>query len=396
VTDSRPTLRIGIVFSTSGPYAALGREGLDGALMALAELNEDPASPVRLEARIGDPAGQTDQYPAIAERLLKLEGCRHIVGGITSWSRKEMIPVIERHDGLLWYPCPYEGYECNDRVVYLGACPNQHIVPLFAHVLPRFGANGYLVGSNYIWGWETNRIARELIAQNGGEVVGERYLPLGATDIGRIIGEIVEKRPDFVLNTLIGPSSYAFFEAYAAVGRDDPDFGPDRRPVVSCNLTEVELGILGDAAVGHLATAVYFDSLPGTANAAFRARVAARFGADRRPSAFMVGAYDAVKVLAASAVEAGRDDPEMVRAIATGRSFDSPAGPLSIDPNTQHATLRPLLGRASADGSFEIIGAAPAAVRADPYLIALDGAPAANDGGPDPAGTATPILRVIR
>ncbi|RWJ11249.1 MAG: N-acetylmuramoyl-L-alanine amidase, partial [Mesorhizobium sp.] len=70
----------------------------------------------------------------------------------------------------------------NEHVVYMHACPNQHLVPLLAHVVPRFGANGFLLGSNYIWGWETNRVARDLIADAGGKVLGERYLPLGEAD----------------------------------------------------------------------------------------------------------------------------------------------------------------------------------------------------------------------
>ncbi|TIL80332.1 MAG: N-acetylmuramoyl-L-alanine amidase, partial [Mesorhizobium sp.] len=69
----------------------------------------------------------------------------------------------------------YEGFEANEHVVYMHACPNQHLVPLLAHVVPRFGANGFLLGSNYIWGWETNRVARDLIADAGGKVLGERY-----------------------------------------------------------------------------------------------------------------------------------------------------------------------------------------------------------------------------
>ncbi len=395
MADGRPILRIGIVFSTTGPYAALGREGLDGALMALAEINEDPSFPVRLEARLGDPGGQTDRYPAVAEHLLREEGCRHLVGGITSWSRKEMIPVIERHDGLLWYPCPYEGYEANDRVVYLGACPNQHVVPLFAHVLPRYGSAGYLVGSNYIWGWETNRIARELMSPRG-EVVGERYLPLGGTDVSRIVGEIRDRRPDFVLNTLIGPSSYAFLDAYAALGRNEPAFRAEARPVVSCNLTEVELGLVGPAAVGHLATAVYFDSLRGEENARFRARVAGRFGAARRVSAFFTGAYTAVRILAESLREAGRDDPDAVLAVATGRGFETPAGLIAIDPRTHHAWHRPLLGRAAADGGFAILEAAEAPLAPDPYLIDLDLAAGATGAPPGETPPSRPTLRVIR
>jgi hypothetical protein len=101
--------------------------------------------------------------------------------------RKEVIPLVEKHDGLLWYMCPYEGFEANDNVIYTGGCPNQHLIPLFEHLIPRFGRRPYLVGANYVWGWEMNRLARELIEEAGGEVLGERYLPLEETAVDRIV-----------------------------------------------------------------------------------------------------------------------------------------------------------------------------------------------------------------
>ena len=97
------------------------------------------------------------------------------------------------------YALPYEGFEANEHVVYMHACPNQHLVPLLAYVVPRFGADGFLLGSNYIWGWETNRVARDLIADAGGEVRGERYLKIGETDVARLIDEIGATQPSFVL-----------------------------------------------------------------------------------------------------------------------------------------------------------------------------------------------------
>jgi len=363
---------IGILYSTSGPYAVLGKDGLDGALTALAEVNEDPRYPFRLRPEIGDPGGAIERYERCADAMLREQQVRHVVGATTSWSRKEIIPVAERHGGLLWYACPYEGFETNDRVIYLGACPNQHIVPLFDFVLPRFGTDAYLVGSNYIWGWETNRIARELVSACGGRVLGERYLPLGSTEVERIIHEIRQKRPSFVLNNLIGPSSYAFLANYRRLADADPAFDPLRRPVLSCNLTEAELDLVGAAGVGHLATAIYFESLPSAENAAFLERVRARHGAERRISAFYVASYLAVRMLAEAIREAGTDDPDAVLAIVTTRSFPSPMGEVAIDRRTNHAALTPYLGRIAADRRFEILTGAGRPVAPDPYLVDYD------------------------
>ncbi|ODN70362.1 transporter substrate-binding domain-containing protein [Methylobrevis pamukkalensis] len=368
---TRQTIPVSIIFSTVGAYAGLGRAALDGALAAVAEVNADERQPFRIEPVVADPGGTAELYGFHAERALSGRSCRHIIGTLTSWSRKEVIPVVERHGGLLWYAFPYEGFETSDHVLYFGACPNQHLLPLLDHVLPRHGSRPFLVGSNYIWGWEINRIARELIEAGGGAVRGERYLPLGAVDVIHLVEEIRQTRPDFVLSNLIGPSARAFVEAYADLGRSDPAFAPSRRPIVSCNMTEIDLEAMGPAAAGHLATAIYFDSLDTAENRQFKERLAARHGMERPVSSCLVSAYSAVKVLAAAVAEAGTDDPQAVRAVVTSRGFETPLGMVRVDPATQHAAVRPHLGRARADGGFDILQSADEAILADPYLVTV-------------------------
>lgn len=384
------TVPVGLLYSVDGPYSVIGRDCLDGALMAVDEVN-DAGGPVRLEPHAMNPAGSIESYHRMSEAMLREHGCRHIVGTITSIGRKEVIPIIEKHDALLWYVCPYEGFECCENVIYAGASPNQHIVPLFRHVVPRFGRRAALVGSNYVWGWETNRIAREILNACGGEVLGERYLPMGATDVERMISEIEADPPDFILNNLIGPSSYAFFAAYEALARRDRRFGPDRVPIVSCNLTECELAAVGPAGIGHYSTAIYFESIDGAENAAFRARLRERIGPDRPVSAFVVMAYSAVRMLAEAVAEAGTDEIDIVRRILHARAFAAPPGALEVDPRTNHIAHRPHIGRIAGNGQFEVVESSPAPLAADPYLVDFDATALARA-----MGGGRPSLRVVQ
>lgn len=363
-------VKIGFLFSTTGPYAAIGRDCRDGAALALAELAEAAPGALAFDAIYADPQGDPRRYLDEARQMLREKGCRQIVGTITSIARKEVIPLVEKHDALLWYMCPYEGFEANENVIYTGACPNQHLVPLFDYLLPRQGKRAFLIGANYVWGWEMNRLARDLLLQAGGSVVGERYLPLDETDVRRLIGDIEQRRPDFILNNLIGPASYAFLREYHLLGQRDPAFRPEARPVVSCDLTECELGEIGpQASAGHFSTASYFDSLDTAANVAFKSRVAAAHGPARRVSAFFEGAYTAVHMLAKAVVDAETDDPAMVKNAVHRGAFDTPHGSLRVDPRTNHAALPFHLGRITAHGGFEIVASRPA-MAADPYLTA--------------------------
>ena len=299
-----------------------------------------------------------------ARRLIREHGVRHIIGCVTSWSRKEVIPVLEKSGATLWYACPYEGFEANEHVVYMHACPNQHLVPLLGYVVPRFGANGLLLGSNYIWGWETNRVARDLIADAGGSVLAERYLPIGETDVSRLIGEVRATRPDFILNNLIGTSSYAFIAAYAELGLRDPHFRPDRCPLLSCNLTECELPAIGNAAKGHLSAGPYFRA-PADIGKLLRETLL-QAGIVIRSCGLCLRARFGQGVWPVTPTPPSRSFP-FVFARAT---FETPFGDTIIDPQTQHATLPVVIGRIADDG-FETVsrteGVAP-----DPYLSRYD------------------------
>lgn len=356
-------VEIGILYSRSGNYQLISDACRTGVLSAIDAVNADSTSPIEFEAVERDPGGNIDRYAEGCADILANSSARHIIGCVTSWSRKEVIPTLERSDGTLWYACPYEGFEANDHVVYMHACPNQHLVPMLAHVVPRFGANGFLLGSNYIWGWETNRVARDLVADAGGKVLGERYLPIGETDVSRLIAEIEATRPNFVLNNLIGTSSYAFFAAYAELAARDPHFGPDRCPILSCNLTECELPAIEGVGDGHLSAGPYFHDAsahgwPETISAAMPA------------SSIEATAHACVRVLAEIL---GRNPDAQWSDLPNAfsyASFQTPLGKITVDPQTQHATLPVQIG--CIEGTAFKTVSLTEGVAPDPYLSRYD------------------------
>ncbi len=78
-------------------------------------------------------------------------------------------------------------------------------MPLLDYIAPRFGSQAMLVGSNYIWGWETQPIARTHSPSLGGEVLGERFCRWATRISSILIDEVREKKPDFILNNLDRP-----------------------------------------------------------------------------------------------------------------------------------------------------------------------------------------------
>ena len=365
---ARKHYRIGIMFSTTGSYSVVARSMLNGALLAFQE-NAEADGAVTLEPVVVNPSGDLERYRALSLELLGA-GIRQVLGCYTSSSRKEVIPCFEKFDGLLWYPSHYEGFESSDNVIYTGASPNQHVLPLVEYLASRVGTRAFCVGSNYIWAWENNRIFREALTARGGTVVAERYLSVGDTEFDQVISAILEQRPDFVFNNLIGTSAYAFFRAFRAACRARGIDQVNEIPVASCTLSEPELAEIGDEAIdGHLSSSVYFSSLESPANAAFIAAYAKAFPGGPVSSADAEASYIAVKLLAAALEQAGTDDARAVRAAVASQSLLAPQGKVRIDPQTYHAWLTPRIARSTLNGQFEVLLEARSPIAPDPYLV---------------------------
>jgi len=376
------TLPLGVLYSTSGTYQRISNHARNGALRAVEDINRQ-AEGIRLEVYEFDPRGELDAYHRGVESLLK-RGLRHIVGTTTSASRKDIVPDLERAAALLWYASPYEGFECSENVVYLGGSPNQNLVPLLSYVLREHGKRGVLVGSNYVWGWESNRIARELIGAAAGEVVAERYFHFGDADFTSVIEQILQSDTDFVLNNLVGESSYFFLEqlntACARVSR--------RLPVLSCNFTECELSAV--SRLSHLrllSSGPWFD----VAGNAFSASQRVGNGEAVFSSCYTC-AYTAVTMLARACQAIGDDDPDAVLAWLQNRPQVTPLGTLSLQPHNNHLTLPNCIAEAR-DGRFEIVHRQPATLEADPYLTRT---PLAQFHELAAGSSAVPNLRVVK
>jgi ABC-type branched-subunit amino acid transport system substrate-binding protein len=386
--SERSTIRIGLLFSTSGPYATIGCAMRNGALLAIDEINTDPTFQFTLEPIEANPEGRNTNYAEMACRMLTTERLVHVVGCYTSSSRKEVLPHFEKYDGLLWYPSHYEGFESSEHVIYTGAAPNQHIVPLAEYLLKNCGTRAYCLGSNYIWAWENNKIMREAVYAAGGAVLAERYFPVGELDFDAIIAQIIDSRPNFVFNTLIGISAYAFFRAFRraveARGIDQPRVFP----VASCSLAEPELIEIGPAAcAGHVGSSVYFESIKTATNLAFVAAYKRHFPRAGPTSADAEASYLAVHLLARAVRRARSADPFAVRAALPHVTINAPQGEVRVDRDNRHCYLTPRIGVSNAAGGFDIIYEAAHPVRPDPYLVWQES---------KSAGMRPPGLRVVK
>jgi branched-chain amino acid transport system substrate-binding protein len=366
-SSAEATWRVGILFSRSGVMAVSETEHFFGTVLAIEQINAAGGVLGRLLEPVAfDPKSDPEEYRRLADHLLLEEGVSVIFGCSTSSGRKAVLPAIERRNGLLWYCSLYEGFEFSPNVIYTGAAPNQNTLQLAAYLLRHHGRRFCLIGSDYIYPRETNRIMREVVEQHGGEIVDEVYLPYEAVTgtVSAAVKAIQKARPDVVFSTLVGRPGREFYRLYRELGTD-----PAKIPIASLTMVEGEVQQVGaDLCRGHITAATYFSSLEGAANARFVAEMRARFGADTPVSMWAEGAYSQVQLFAKALAATGNLDTQRLVQAALQVRIEAPAGTLMLDPENQHAWLRPRIARVGADGVFEMLWQAHAPIKPDPYL----------------------------
>lgn len=359
--------RVGVLFSRAGIVAVTETEHFLGTALAIQEINKAGGVLGRpIDVVAYDPGSDPEVYRAMADRLLTEDGISVIFGCSTSAARKAVLPAIERRNGLLWYPALYEGFEYSPNVIYAGACPNQNSFPLADYIVRNCGKRVFLVGSDYLYPRESNRIMRDLIVSYGGEIVGELYVPMEAApeELRSALSALREQRPDVIFSTVVGNTAQAFYRLYREFG-----FDPKQMPIASLTMAEGEVRTIGaELCEGHITAATYFGSLPSEPNRRFKADFENAFGRDRPTSLWSASAYAQAHLFAMALRIAGTLDTQRLVEAALGLSFEAPEGPILLDPENNHTWLTPRIGRARRDGGFDILWEAKSAIKPDPYL----------------------------
>jgi branched-chain amino acid transport system substrate-binding protein len=251
--------RVGVLFSQTGVTSAVEQSQLNATLLAIEEINAAGGVLGRMiEPVIYDPASDPKQFRSLAERLFQTDRIRLLFGCYMSSTRKAVLPVVESHRGLLFYPTLYEGFEYSRHCIYTGAAPNQNSLQLARYLLSTYGNRFLLVGSNYIYPYESNRLMADFVMQGRGEILEEIYVPLeaGPEDFDNVISRIKKTSPDVIFSTVVGRGTSALYEAYRGAG-----FDPARMPIASLTTSEAEVAQMHpEAAEGHITAAPFFET----------------------------------------------------------------------------------------------------------------------------------------
>ena len=364
VTDSEVV--VGQLHSSTGTMAISETGSIQAEQLAIDQINAAGGILGR-KIRVIKEDGASD-WPTFAEKSRKLlinDRVAAVFGCWTSASRKAVLPIFEKENGLLYYPTFYEGLEQSKNVIYTGQEATQQILwGLDWAKKEKNVGKVFLVGSDYIWPRTAMKIARKHIENiQKGKVVGEEYYPLGNTNFNSLINKIKVAKPDLIFAAVVGGSNVAFYKQLKAAG-----ITGDKQFLLTLSVTEDEmLGIGGENFAGFYSSMKYFQSLDNPNNKKFVEAFKAKYGPKSVIGDVTQAGYLGPWRWKMAVEKAGSFDVAKVTAASPGIELKTaPEGYVKIDAN-HHLWSKARIGQGQPDGTFKVVAESADLIKPDPF-----------------------------
>jgi urea transport system substrate-binding protein len=350
-------IKVGILHSLSGTMTASERPLQSLLVMLIEQLNERGGLLGRpVEAVIMNPRSDWKLYADQARTMLTEHKVAAIFGCWTSASRKQVLPVVEWANGLLFYPSQYEGEEQSPNVFYTGGTPRQQALPAIDYLRRMHRQKFFLIGTDYIYPRTTNAIIRGYLARAGisGSDIEEVFAPFGHTDWRSTIADLrkfATGGQSAVISTISGDSNVHFYREFARAGLTS-----EVLPVMSLSIGEAELPALPRAHMtGHYVAWNYLHEMDSRTNRDFISAWR-DFSGELKAIANdpMEATWIGFNLWAAAVEKAGSFDPNNVREALAGLTIDAPSGfRVVMDAKNQHLHKPAAIGRIDKHGTIQ-------------------------------------------
>lgn len=342
-------VKVGVLVPDSGPAGLFGPSTRNAAELAAQKINAGGGiNGEQIELVFADVGVPPAEAAQAALRLWKDEGVQAFVGMHDSAVREALLGRFNGEVPYIYTPV-YEGGACASGLYVTGETPSQQLAPVIPYLMEAEDVSKwYLIGHDYNWPRDTNALAKGYIADAGGDVVGEEYLPFSVAEFDSSLQRIKESGADGVLITLVGGGSVGFNVSFAGFGMDDQAIR------LGTLIEENTLAGIGAENTNRLfSTSGYFASIKGEAAVSFASDYAAAFGADA-PALNTLGqsSYEGLMLLDALAEKAGSLDVAAMDAAAEGLTWTTPRGDNTLTGRHMAQTIYLADG---SSGAFEIV-----------------------------------------
>jgi branched-chain amino acid transport system substrate-binding protein len=365
IVRAQEPIRIGQIIPFTGFLGAIGEYGKQGATLAVEELNEKGGVLGRKLELVTEDEANPGVAVQKARKLIEKDRVVAIEGTVSSASCLAVGDEVQRAKTLLVNAGSnsdeIRSKRCHRYVFSTEGCNTQYVSAIGNWLIKERKINRwYFLTSDYAFGHDLLRVARNLLQANKGTEVGSDLAPTGTTDFSQYVTKIKAAKPDLVFHNLAGADVTNFLKQYAEAGMT--------LEVAGGVIDSAYAWPVGEALRGHFPI-IWWHELTTPASRAWAARYIKRWG--RPPDNQAYGDYVAVHAIAQAVDKAkSTDSAKLVQALE-GHTLTGAMDGLKGRPLTfrawDHQLLQPMYVVAAKDKSkwkdkwdiFQIIGEVP-------------------------------------
>ena len=320
-------LKIGLMFTLSGPAAVLGEQGRDGFMLAVDDMGGKLGG-LETEIITEDDELKPDVAANKARELVERDKADFVVGPIFSNILMAIAKPVTDSGAFLISPnagtSNFAGAECNKNL-FVSSYQNDQVHEVLGKYAEDEGYKRvFLLAPNYQAGKDALAGFKHSYK---GEVVNEIYTPLGQLDFSAELAQIAAAQPDAVYTFMPGGMGVNLVKQYRQAGLDAIPF------LSAFTVDETTLPAQKDAAVGFFGGANWAPNMDNEKSKAFVAAYEKKYGSV--PGTYAMQAYDAAQMIdsAIKAADGKLDDKDAIRKGLEAADFTSLRGDFKIGPN---------------------------------------------------------------
>jgi branched-chain amino acid transport system substrate-binding protein len=329
---AQDTIKVGLVMPLTGVLGPVGKQAVAGARLYMAQ-HGDVVAGRKIELIVRDDASVPDNSKRITQEMLISDKVAILGGGLTP-NVLAIAPLVNESKTATVVMVSGTSI-VTERSPYFVRTSWTHAQQ--ASVLANWAAkNGSkrvtIISSDWAPGHEASGVFAATFSRAGGEIVETLKVPLANPDFAPFLQRAHDSHPDTLFVFVPAGQAAVLAKQFVERGLDKSGIkliGPG-------DITDDEdLAGMSDAMIGTVTAGFYSVAHPSAINkdyvAAFR-----KANANVRPDFISVSAYDGMHLIyeALKRTE-GKTEGDGLVAAMKGAAWESPRGPVSIDPTTR-------------------------------------------------------------
>jgi len=325
-------LRIGLLLPLTGPFASTGKQ-MDSAIKLFVAQNGDTVAGRKLELIVKDDTGNADVARRLAQELIVNDKVQAIAGfGLTPLAMTVAPLATQAKVPMVVMGAATSSItEASPFIVRSSFTVPQVVTVLADWAIKNNVKRVVSLVTDYAPGVDSERYFSQRFSASGGQVIESLRVPLRSPDFAPFLQKVRDTKPDALFAFVPAGQGSTLMKQFTERGLDKAGI----RLIAEGSVTDDDIiNTMGEVALGVVTTHHYSAAHDTPANKAF-VDAFAKANGGMRPNFMAVGAYDGMRLIVEAAKKTrGAGGEAMVEAMK-GQAFESPRGPVSIDPATR-------------------------------------------------------------